>query len=54
MSITDSEFFPTPSSGMSITSGSPKDANDGGEATVVLVDQDELQLVIYAVGMTGS
>jgi hypothetical protein len=39
---------------MSIHSGSSKLVNDGGEATVVLVDQDELQLVIYVVGMTGS
>ena len=28
--------------------------DDGGEATAVLVDQDELQLVICVVGMTGS
>jgi hypothetical protein len=31
-----------------------KSLNDGGEATAILIDQDELQLVIRIMGMTGS
>ena len=38
---------------MSSNSGSLKAGGDSGEATAV-VDQDELQLVIFVVGMTGS
>lgn len=43
--------LPLPSS-MSTIPSSLKE--DGGEATAVPVDQDELQLVICVVGMTGS
>ena len=45
--------LPLPSS-MSTIPSSLKDGHDGEEATAVLVDQDELQLVICVVGMTGS